>query len=54
MSCEEIESICREAWNEKNECLLINKLEEKFRTKYQIFNESTNWYKTFIPQTDPF
>ena len=53
MSYEEFKSLCREAWNEKFNCLLINRLEDKNGSRYRICNESNPNYKIFIPQTDP-
>ena len=53
MSYEEFKSLCREAWNEKFNYLLINRLEDKNGSTYRICNESNPNYKTFNPQTDP-
>ena len=53
MSYEEFKSLCREAWNEKFNYLLINRLEDKNGSRYRIFNESNPNYKIFNPQTDP-
>ena len=53
MSNEEFKSLCREAWNEKFNYLLINRLEDKNESRYRICNESNPNYKIFIPQTDP-
>ena len=53
MSYEEFKSLCREAWNEKFNYLLINRLEDKKRSRCRICNESNPNYKIFNPQTDP-
>ena len=53
MSYEEFKSLCREAWNEKFNYLLINRLEDKNGSGYRICNESNPNYKIFNPQTDP-
>ena len=53
MSYEEFKSLCREAWNEKYNYLLINRLEDKNGSRYRICNESNPNYKIFNPQTDP-
>ena len=53
MSYEEFKSLYREAWNEKFNYLLINRLEDKNGSRYRIFNESNPNYKIFNPQTDP-
>ena len=53
MSYEEFKSLCREAWNEKFNYLLINRLEDKNGSRYRICNESNPNYKIFNPQTDP-
>ena len=53
MSYEEFKSLCREAWNEKFNYLLINNLEDKNWSSYRICNESNPNYKIFNPQTDP-
>ena len=54
MSYDEFKSLCREAWKEKYNYLLINRLEEKNGKKYMICNESNPQYQIFSPQTDPF
>ena len=54
MSYDEFKSLCREAWREKYNCLLINRLEDKNGKKYMICNESNPEFKVFNPQTDPF
>ena len=54
MSCDEFKSLCREAWKEKYNCLLINRLEDKHGKKYRVCNEFNPEYKIFNPQTDPF
>ena len=54
MSYDEIKSLCREAWREKYNYLLINRLEDKNVKKYMICNESNPQYQVFSPQTDPF
>ena len=53
MSYEEFKSLCREAWNEKFNYLLINRLEDKNGSRYRICNESNPNYKILNPQTDP-
>ena len=53
MSYEEFKSLCREAWNEKFNYLLTNRLEDKNGSRYRICNESNPNYKIFNPQTDP-
>ena len=53
MSCEKFKSLSREAWNEKFNYLLINRLEDKNGSRYRICNESNPKYKIFNPQTDP-
>ena len=53
MSYEEFKSLCREAWNEKFNYLLINRLEDKNGSRNRICNESNPNYKIFNPQTDP-
>ena len=53
MSYEEFKSLCREAWNEKFNYLLINRLEDKNGSRYRIRNESNPNYKILNPQTDP-
>ena len=53
MSYEEFKSLCREAWNEKFNYILINRLEDKNGSRYRICNESNPNYKIFNPQTDP-
>ena len=53
MSYEEFKSLCREAWNEKFNYLLINRLEDENGSRYRICNESNPNYKIFNPQTDP-
>ena len=47
MSYEEFKSLCREAWNEKFNYLLINRLEDKNGSRYRICNESNPNYKIF-------
>ena len=54
MSYDEFKSLCREAWKEKYNYLLINRLEDKNGSRYKICNESNPEYKIFNPQTDPF
>ena len=54
MSYDEFKSLCREAWKEKYNYLLINRLEDKNGSRYKIRNESNPEYKIFNPQTDPF
>ena len=53
MSYEEFNSLCREAWNEKFNYLLVNRLEVKNGSRFRICNESNPNYKVFNPQTDP-
>ena len=54
MSYDEFKSLCREAWKEKYNYLLINRLEDKNGSRYKICNETNPEYKMFSPQTDPF
>ena len=54
MSCDEFKSLCREAWRDTYNYLLINRLEDKNGSKYMICNESNLQYQIFNPQTDPF
>ena len=54
MSYDEFKSLCKEAWRDKYNCLLINRLEDKNGSKYMICNESNMQYQVFSPQTDPF
>ena len=54
MSNDEVKSLCREAWRDNYNYLLINRLEDKNGSKYMICNESNLQYQIFIPQTDPF
>ena len=54
MSYDEFKSLCREAWRDKYNYLLINRLEDKNGSKYMICNESNLQYQIFNPQTDPF
>ena len=54
MSLDEFKSLCREAWKEKQNCLEINRLEDKNGKKYKICNESNMKCKIFNPATDPF
>ena len=54
MSYDEFKSLCREAWKEKYNYLLINRLEDKNGSRYKKCNESNPEYKIFNPQTDPF
>ena len=54
MSYDEFKELCREAWRDKYNYLLINRLEDKNGSKYKICNESSLQYQIFIPQTDPF
>ena len=54
MSYDEFKELCREAWRERYNYLLINRLEDKNGEKYMICNESNSEYKIFNPQTDPF
>ena len=54
MSNDEFKSLCREAWRDNYNYLLINRLEDKNGSKYMICNESNPQYQVFNPQTDPF
>ena len=54
MSYDEFESLSSEAWKEKDNYLLMNRLEDKNGCKYKLCNELNPEYKTFNPQTDPF
>ena len=54
MSNDEFKSLCREAWRDNYNYLLINRLEDKNGKKYMICNESNLQYQIFNPQTDPF
>ena len=54
MSYDEFKSLCKEAWRDKYNYLLINRLEDKNGKKYMICNESNPQYQIFNPQTDPF
>ena len=54
MSNDEFKSLCREAWRDPYNYLLINRLEDKNGGKYMICNESNLQYQIFNPQTDPF
>ena len=54
MSYDEFKSLCKEAWRDKYNYLLINRLEDKNGSKYMICNESNPQYQVFSPQTDPF
>ena len=54
MSYDEFKSLCKEAWRDKYNYLLINRLEDKNGSKYMICNESNLQYQIFNPQTDPF
>ena len=54
MSYDEFKNFCREAWKEKNNYLLLIRLEDKNGSKYQLCNESNPNYMIFNPQTDPF
>ena len=53
MSYDEFKSLCKEAWRERYNSFLINRLEDKSGKKYMICNESNSEYKIFNPQTDP-
>ena len=54
MSYDELKELCREAWRERYNYLLINRLEDKNGKIYMICNESNPQYQIFSPQTDPF
>ena len=54
MSYDEFKSLCKEAWRDKYNYLLINRLEDKNGSKYMICNESNPQYQIFSPQTGPF
>ena len=54
MSYDEVKNLCKEAWRDKYNYLLINRLEDKNGSKYMICIESNPQYQVFSPQTDPF
>ena len=54
MSYDEFKSLCKEAWRDKYNYSLINRLEDKNGSKYMICDESNLQYQIFNPQTDPF
>ena len=54
LSYDEFKSLCKEAWRDKCNYLLINRLEDRNGSKYMICNESNPQYQVFSPQTDPF
>ena len=54
MSYDEFKSLCKEAWRDKYNYLLIKRLEDNNGGKYMIRNESNPQYQVFSPQTDPF
>ena len=54
LSYDEFKSLCKEAWRDKYNYLLINRLEDKNESKYMICNESNLQYQIFNSQTDPF
>ena len=54
MSYDEFKNLCREAWRQKYNCLLLNRLEDKNKNKYKLCNESNPEFKVFNPQTEPF
>ena len=54
MSFDEFKELCREAWKEKHNYIIINRLEDKNGSRYRIGNESNPNYKISNPQTDPF
>ena len=54
MSYDAFKSLRREAWKEKYNYLLKNRLEDKIGSRYKICNESNPEYKIFNQQTDPF
>ena len=54
MSYDESKELCRKACKEKYNYLLLNMLEDKNGSKYQVCNESNPNYKIFNPQTEPF
>ena len=54
MSYDEFKHLCKEAWRDKYNYLIINRLEDKNGSKYMICNESNPQYQIFNPQTDPF
>ena len=54
MSYDEFKSLCKEAWRDKYNYLLINRLEDKNGSKYMICNEPNLQNQIFNPQTDPF
>ena len=54
MSYDEFKRFCKEAWRDKYNYSLINRLEDKNGSKYMICNESNPQCQIFNPQTDPF
>ena len=54
MSYDEFKHLSKEAWRDKYDYLLINRLEDKNGSKYMICNESNPQYQIFNPQTDHF
>ena len=54
MSYDEFKSLCKEAWRDKYNYLLIGRSGDKNGRKYMICNESNPQYQVFSPQTDPF
>ena len=53
MSYDEFKSLCKEAWRDKYNYSILNRLEDKNGSKYMICNESNPQYQVFSPQTDP-
>ena len=54
MSYDEFKKLRSEAWKEKDNYLIINRLEDKNGSKYQVCNESNPNYKIFNPRTEQF
>ena len=54
MSHDEFNELCREAWKENYNYLIINRLEDKNGSKNQVCNESYPNYKIFNTHTDQF
>ena len=54
MIYDEFKEICRVAWSEKINYLVIDMTENKNGGKYRIFNESKNTYIECIPESEPF
>ena len=54
MPYDEFKQMSSEAWSEKDNYLLINRLVDKNGCKYKLCNESKPEYKICNPQTDTF